>query len=107
MPALLQPEPGYLKGQIVGWAGDGKTSLLSSAADVPEMSPVVCLDAEGGLMSVMHRGDIFTERVRNNRHFDEIIKKLATGDKDWVQFKTVILDSATEIISACLEEIAA
>jgi len=88
----------------------GKTSTFATAADVEEMSPVLALDFEGGLLSVAHRKDIWTERIRTIAELEALFWNLANRDKalelDGVFPKTVIPDSGSALADLALEEIA-
>jgi len=104
MPELVNIERFLLNGLVVGPAGDGKTSLLATAADVEEMAPVLFLDIEGGTLSVAHRQDIWKERIKTVDQFESVFWKLANGAKEYAEFKSVVVDSGTELASMGLEE---
>jgi AAA domain len=93
----------YLNAMFYGDSGAGKTLLTGMAALIPEMSPVLFLDFEGGTSVLDHLGD---EALNN-------IEVLPGTDADplkWTDlqsiydylwkpghpFKTVVMDSATE-----------
>ncbi len=110
MPSLVSTAHIILKGLLVGFPGVGKTSTFATAADCEEMSPVLALDFEGGLLSVSHRKDIWEERIRTIAELEALFWNLANRDKslelDGVFPKTVIPDSGSALADLCLEEIA-
>lgn len=79
---------------IFGDSGVGKTRLAGTASLVPEMSPVLFLDIEGGVTSLRHLyPDIHVIRVTT---FDQIQKAYNTLFEGKSPYKTVIIDSLTE-----------
>lgn len=107
MPEKLAADNLLLNGLLVGPAGDGKTSLLATAADVEEMAPVLFLDVEGGTLSVAHRKDVWRERIKTIDQFEKTFWQIANGAAEFAQFKTVIIDSGTELAAMGLEEVVA
>ena len=105
MPSIVRSDEVILKGLLAGWPGSGKTTFLASAADVPALSPVVCLSFEGGLLSVAHRGDIYEERLHSMKQVDEVFWKVVNKDKEWAPFKTLLIDSGSELADLCLQEV--
>jgi phage nucleotide-binding protein len=80
---------------IYGEPGVGKTVLSGSAAAVPEMQPVLLVDMEGGTMSLRNTyPNVDTVRVKGWADMQKLYNAL--HDKE-VEYKTVILDSLTEI----------
>lgn len=90
---------------IYGHMASGKTTLACQAQDIKEMSPVLVLDAEGGLKSVMHRGDIEFEKITSAEQLEDVLYKLLSRDKEYRKYKTVILDSVSEFQILNIEEI--
>src|SRR5690606_5953137 len=90
---------------IYGPQGAGKTTFAAMAQDHPDMKDVLFLDCEGGLMSVVSRGDIHYERIRNTGQLEEIFWKVANGDPEYQRFKTFVIDSVTELQAVNLEEV--
>ena len=114
----------HLKLFIYGEYGTGKTWLAASAADVPEMCPILFLNAEAGTKSIFNgkianaEENITFVNVGTYNQFATIYKYLrsisSTDDLDRVsqindkmfggsirdprtKFKTVIIDSLSEI----------
>lgn len=84
---------------VYGDPGVGKTVLAGSASLVPEMSPVLFVDIEGGTLSIRNRfPDV--DRVRINR-FEDIATLFNTLKAQFQNgkpvYKTLVLDSLSEI----------
>lgn len=90
---------------IYGPQGAGKTTFAAMAQDHPDMKDVLFLDCEGGLMSVVSRGDIHYERIRSTGQLEEIFWKVANGDPEYQRFKTFVIDSVTELQAVNIEEV--
>lgn len=109
----------YLKMLIYGPYGVGKTTLAASAEDVPEMSDVLYIDAEGGMLSLADRPDIdvieindFSQFARIHQYLirhcaardandTEALKKLEESlgldRKVPKRYNTVVIDSLSEV----------
>lgn len=75
--------------------GTGKTVLSGSASMVPEMSPVLLVDIEGGTNSLRNTyPDVDTVRVTSWTELLEICDYLADENN---HYKTVVFDSLSEI----------
>ncbi len=80
---------------IFGDSGVGKTRLCGSASLVPEMSPILVLDIEGGVTSLRHLyPDVAVIRIIRFEQLKQIYDALFDGNHG---FKTVIIDSLTEV----------
>lgn len=80
---------------LYGDSGVGKTTLAGSADDVPSMRPVLFIDIEGGTESLRHSyPEVETVRVTTWKEMQAVYNVLYSGEHD---FKTVVLDSLTEI----------
>ncbi len=83
--------------------GAGKTVLAASAVDVKELNPVLVLDIDKGLRSVAHLGDKLSHSaISSSKEYEEAIIELA-GEKGKA-FKTVVVDSVTELAAIALSE---
>jgi hypothetical protein len=89
---------------IYGDYGVGKTRLAASASEVPQMSPVLVLDYEGGTESLRRPyPDVDVLRVATwsdmQKVYDDLHRTNGGG------YKTIILDSLTEIQKFSMYEI--
>lgn len=107
MPELLTSDDILLKGLVVAPAGAGKTSLFSTAADVPEMSPTCILDFEGGTLSIAHRKDVYRERIKTTGRLQEVFLDIANGKGVHKDIKSYFIDSGSEFAELALEEVSA
>ncbi|MCA1799956.1 MAG: ATP-binding protein [Actinobacteria bacterium] len=122
----------WFKGLFYGNYGTGKTTLASTAQDVPEMRDVLFIDAEAGDTSLSHRDDIDTITIANYGQFARVFEflrlhckardegDLATLGKLEAHFKgldapvppkevrkynTVVIDSITEVQKYCMYQL--
>ncbi len=107
MPYKVTPEKvvDRMKILVYGPQGAGKTYLAATAQDHPAMRDVLFLSIEGGLMTVAHRGDIMAEDIPSTDALEDIFWKIANKDPKYAQFKTLVIDSGTELQTMNLEEI--
>lgn len=80
-------------GIIYGETGAGKTSLVGSAAECEETSPVLYMDFEGGTRS-LHGRDIDVVRPRDWRDIQEVYDFLHDHN---TRYRTLAVDSLTEL----------
>lgn len=81
-------------GLIYGDSGIGKTVLAGSASAVPEMSPVIFLDIEGGTLSLRQRyPDVDRVRIQSIKELSATYNALKAGEGG---YKTVVVDSISE-----------
>ena len=121
-------EKTYIKIQIYGEYGTGKTTLAGTAQDVPNMSNVINIDAEGGNKVLANRGDIPSVNVRDFDTFANVYDYLkahcmfrdnndvgnlklseahfrgidASSIKEPRIYNTVIIDSLSEVARYCM-----
>jgi len=80
---------------IYGESGAGKTHLAGTADQVPEMRKVLFLDVEGGAFTLRHVSpNIDTIRIRT---WADMVRALAELEAGGHGYKTVIVDSLTEV----------
>jgi len=89
----ISEEAAALKMLIYGPPGAGKTVLAATAADVPEMCPVLCVDVEGGTLSIRDK-KVSVLRVKTFAELIQLLEILRSGHHNW---KTVVIDSLTEV----------
>ena len=87
----------YLNMMIHSPGGHGKTTICATACDDPRTSPVLFLGFEGGIAIRVAEKDPSTYTLREIRsiaEFNQIYEYLKKGDHP---YKSVVLDSVTEI----------
>lgn len=95
----VQQKQNYLNMLVYGDPGEGKTVLAGSADEVPEMRPVLIVDVEGGTRSISERNpEVHVVRVLTWKELQKVYDELQSGRTD---YRTVVLDSLTEIQKFC------
>lgn len=87
----------HLNLMIYGDSGAGKTLLSGTAAFVPELTPVLFVDVEGGTLTLSHfedTADIDVVRVTEWNSMQKVYDQLYGGKHP---YKTVVIDSLTEM----------
>lgn len=80
---------------IYGEPGAGKTHFLGTCADHPEFFPFLLIDVEGGAMTLRDRQEgVDVIQVRN---YQEVVDAINTLYKNQGYYKSVGLDSGTEL----------
>lgn len=88
---------------IYGESGAGKTTLAGSADAVPEMRKVLILDVEGGLLSLKNRyPNVEGVRIKSWDNLQLVYDELYAGQHG---YKTIVLDSLTEIQKMSMDTI--
>lgn len=103
---IQRVRPGDLKLNLLlyGLPGVGKTTLALQANDHPAMAPALVLNLEGGLLSVASRGDVDEVPIRSTREFEDALIALANKQGDFAKYRTVIIDSGSELAKRSLSE---
>ena len=98
--------PGF-NAMFFGEPGCGKTTMAATAQDCPQMSDVVFMNIEGGLLSVAHRGDIRAVDIADTAELERQFWLLKKRDKDsgYDTVRTAVIDSGTELQTLDLQEI--
>lgn len=79
---------------IYGFSGVGKTVLAGSASDVPEMSPVLILNLEGGTLSLKKTyPKVKAVSINTWAELQAVYDDIIAGK---TKYKTVVLDSISE-----------
>lgn len=105
VPTIAKPDTAWLNILVYGRPGVGKTTFAAGANDHPAMKDALFLSVEGGLLSVAGRGDIFKVELSNPTELEEVFWDFIKKDEAYARFKTVVLDSGTEIQNSGLEDI--
>lgn len=88
---------------VYGDPGVGKTRLAGSSDGVPELRPVLFVDIEGGTFTLRHAyPDCDVVRVTNWVELQKIYDELRAGVH---QYRTVVIDSLTELQMFNMEEL--
>lgn len=97
-------EAEFFNTMIYGESGTGKTTLAGSAIEVPEMRPVIFLDIEGGTISLRDKYPE-VEKVRIDSWDDLVDVYTELKNSSVNRYKTVVLDSVSELEEFGMEEI--
>lgn len=98
----VQESSAFVNVILYGDPGVGKTVLSGSADEVEAMSPTLLIDVEGGTFSLRaFHPDVAIVRVTSWQDMQTIYDELRRGTK----YKTVILDSLTEIQKFSMQQI--
>lgn len=102
------------KALIYAKPGMGKTTLAASAADHPDFNDVLFINIDKGSLSIAERDITFAQigidedgKSTNNivKELEDILFKIVAKQSGYEKFKTVIIDSATELQGRNLEDI--
>jgi hypothetical protein len=90
----------YLNLLVYAETGVGKTRLAGSAAEVEGMYPVLACDTEGGTLTLRQFPEEIRKRIeivkyKDRKEIEKLYNELAMDTSGY--YKTVLLDSATEI----------
>ena len=91
---------------IYGSSGSGKTMLAGSADAVPELRKVLFLDVEGGTYTLRNSdySNVDVLRITEWKEIEDVYNILYLGQHD---YKTIIIDSLTELQKVSMEAILA
>lgn len=87
---------------IYGEAGVGKTWLAGSASRVPSMRNVLYLDAEAGKSTLREHPDVEILPTKRWQDYINIYQALKAGGHN---YGTVVLDSLSEILEQCKDQV--
>jgi phage nucleotide-binding protein len=93
---------GKLNMLIYGEAGVGKTWLAGSASRVPSMRNVLYLDAEAGKSTLREHPDVEILPCRSWQSYIDVYQALKAGGH---LYRTVVLDSLSEILEQCKDQV--
>lgn len=89
---------------VFGPPGVGKTVLAASAAGHPDLGPALIANFEGGLLSVASMPNLDSVEIHSMAQMDELFWELRNGSNGFDKYKTVIIDSGSEMQTLALEE---
>lgn len=89
---------------LYGDPGVGKTTFAAQASDHPDLGPVLFLNFEGGLLSVVERGDVDEVPIHSMTDLEETYEALRTQARDFAKYNTIVIDSGSELYSQALVE---
>ena len=93
---------GYINILLYGESGTTKTRTSGSAVLVPDMSPVLLIDFEGGTLSLAgDYQDVQVVRAKSWKAVDTLYGELYNKNP----FRTIVLDSLTETQKFCMSEV--
>lgn len=92
---------------LYGDSGCGKTTLIGTAQDVPEMANVLVCDADGGGKTLEGRGDIVGASTRTAKDVEEVAWLLVQRKPEVASIKTLVIDGCTELQQKDLADLAA
>lgn len=93
----------FLNMLVYGEFGVGKTYLCGTAQDHPKTGPILLLDAEGGTVTLRHRKDIDVVQPRTLEDISKIHEQLRVNNDGY--YKTVVIDSLTELADLDMREV--
>lgn len=97
----------YYKALIYGMYGTGKTLLACTAAQHPDMCPVLIVNIEGGTITASNiPGADETEQLFTVKDVDQVFWDLANGTEGFDKYKTIVIDSGSALSQLCLVECA-
>ena len=91
---------------VYGESGVGKTFLSGTAADDKRTSPVLFIDAEGGITTIKERKDIDVVTVRSMKQLEKVATQLGASVKAGkLYYSTIVVDSLTELADLDMRDV--
>lgn len=100
----VTPEDIKIKAMFYGRPGSGKTTMALQSNDHPALAPAIVLNFEGGLLSVAARGDVDAIAINSMDDLEQVYLAIAEGKDGLDKYKTVIIDSGSELYNKSLRE---
>lgn len=94
-----------LKMLLYGNPGAGKTTLALTANDHPELAPILVLNFEGGLLSVVSRGDVDVIDIKTIDDLEGVFWYFREQHESVKKYKTLLVDSGSELYNKALREV--
>jgi phage nucleotide-binding protein len=110
----LEAKKPYIKALVYGKPGFGKTTFAATAMDSVDLSDVLFINIEGGLLTIADKKPLVVDIGRNedgspNGHvvqdLESVIWSVVGKKPGFENVKTVVLDSATELQTIDLEDV--
>jgi hypothetical protein len=96
---------------LYGLPGAGKTFMIGSCQQVPEMRDVLVLNLDGGARATLsgadHEGILLDEDSRRSKDIEAELWKVIQKSPGYETIKTVVLDGASEVAKLELADIQA
>jgi phage nucleotide-binding protein len=90
---------------LYGDPGAGKSHLIATAQDVPQLADVLVLDCDGGTSTLLSRGDISAAETSKAAEVEKLLWALVNNDPEVAQFKTVVIDGLSALAKRELEDL--
>lgn len=103
----VSEETHYAKILLYGPPGVGKTTFAGTAQAHPDMSDVLFINIEGGMLSVSGTAALTTQQLTHTDQVEELFWNLANKKEGYESVRTVVLDSGTELQTIDIEGIVA
>jgi len=97
------PETARIKVLLYAFAGVGKTLFAATAQDHEATRDALFLNLEGGLLTIAGRRDIQATDLQSADHLEQVLDLIAQGHPAMSRFKTLVLDSGSELQTMSLE----
>jgi hypothetical protein len=95
----------WVKLLVYGDPGAGKTTFAASGCDHPDLKETLFLNIEGGTLSIRGKNVDTTSQLRSLSEVEEVFWSVANRKPGFEKYKTLIVDSGSELQTLNLEEI--
>jgi len=96
----------FLKLLVYGESGVGKTHLVGTAAEVPELGNVLIADIEGGLATLANAAYKEEIDVVSIQNWDDMINTCRYLVTNPDVYGTLVIDSLSELWNLCMQQVA-
>jgi hypothetical protein len=95
----------HLKLLVYGGSGSGKTQLAVTAQQHPDLADVLVVNIEEGLLTIRTTGVDVTDKVTRSQDVLDLLTGFLRKDENLARYKTLVIDSATELEAIVLPEV--